>query len=249
MQSNNPKLVNATPQERLKYLIEKYFRTQRNFSVESGIDEKAISKFIIGKTKRNTTQILKIIEKKIGFSFEYIESGTGDELVKGCNRKPLPTMATKTSVSYLTRIGQKKKNDMDANSGIINKAIMTRWGKTMLLTDYSSANIINIAVNGLDSPIIIETSDRIFCEKYRNIIRLGTNLIIDESRAEDGDYVLVYCMKQYFICEYTDNKLIDIKEDENTEIYIKDRELDINKSKIIGAIYSEVRKYIPELEK
>ena len=101
----------------------------------------------------------------------------------------------------------------------------------MLLSEYGSANIIDIAYDGLDKPILIQVIDSYFCEKYK--INIPTNLVIDKNNYEDGNIVFVEGNRECYICEYIDGELFD-----NT----KDKKIiaNINDVKILGRAFSKV---------
>jgi len=199
---NTPEI---TQQQRLQYLIAKYFKTQREFADKSKINVHLIYDYLNNKTKKISTKTLMKIEANIGFSKEFIQKGVGNELIEDSKLKPL--IETKIENIFQSKTEQTKTKETETKRGLINKMRLKGWGETEMLTEPSIVNVVDVVVNGLESPIMIEILAPSFYKKYD--IKKGTNLIIDETRAKNGDIVLVYYNEQYYICKLRNNELID----------------------------------------
>ena len=233
--NNNNSFEKILPHHRLKYLISKYFVTQTDFSTKAEIGVQLVNKYVKGTTKRiSITQLMKI-EANVGFSSDFIQNGTGPELISGCKLKP----QIEINNPIIAKTEQEISAGKNLKIGIINKVSITKWGKEVRVCDHATANILDGILNGLEKSLMIEINAEDFNDFFvKYDIKNNSKLIIEEGRCEYGDIVFVICKQRLYLCEYLNGELIDIDNNVKTREDINIKDADIK-----GAVYSEFRKF------
>ena len=161
---NDNCLNELSPQERLKYLIIKYFGTQSKFAEKAKINVKLINNYIKNRTKKISDKSLITIEANVGFSKKFIVEGVSNELLPGIDLKPIITPQTGyiLSVSPMKSVVYTEKFE----KGEAKSVTLEMWGKNMTLSPEPVRNIVNIGLDGIEDPMYIRISTPQFCDKY-----------------------------------------------------------------------------------
>ena len=229
------KFTELTQQQRLKYLITKYFYTQKEFAEKAKIEAHLISNYLNSKMKKISKKSLEKIEKNVEFSMDFILYGIGNELVEGCKLKPLIPISTPVVMTTNKEKSSDKFNNKQTIRGNnIKKMTLTNWRRDSILTNISEINVADFVLNGIGKPLLIEIVSEDFCKKYN--YRSGSIIVMDESREEDGDLVLIHYNKQHYLCDYINGRLLDYADAEKP--HPREYPIGENGAKILGAIYS-----------
>ena len=229
-QEDRDYLKSLTQGERLSFLIKRYFKSQNEFANITGISDKLISQYCNNKTIKISKKSLSKIENVVGFNSVFIEKAEGNDLIEGSELKPFFENIILKKIVTETQI---KKGEVKQKRviGETEQLTLFRSGGAMLLSEYGTANIIDIAYNGLEKPILIQVIDSYFCEKYK--INIPTNLVIDKNNYEDGNIVFLKYKKEYYLARYEDNKLFEIA------LGLKNKEIpNDDDTNIIGRMFS-----------
>ena len=238
MENNEKQFLNLTPHQRLQYLIEKYFYSQKDFSEQSKIEKRLINSYINHKTQKITKKSLDKIENNVGFSIEFIQTGIGNELTDGCSLEPIKRSKATVIFPNIPEIKnntiKEQQEDKLFARGEARRANLSTTGKNTSLSSDGMCNIIDFVYDGIKNSLVIHITDIIFCKNYN--IKNGSVIIIDEGIKEEGDLVLVYYKRRHYICEFIEEELLDISINEKTKIIFSE-------AKIVGKVYSKVEKF------
>jgi len=220
-------LINLTQGERLLYLIKKYYSNQSVFAEAVGLSSQSIN----GYCNNNLTiprKSLSLFEEKVGFNRYFLLTGKGNEFVDGWTEAPPPVsdnivIVTKKPLSDTTDKAKLKRGDC-------SQFALNSSRRFMVLTDAGIVNVVDVAFNGLKNPALLQIIDSEFCNKYN--FKPGIAIVIDKGNYEDGELVFVRYKRQYFIADYYEGELKDVKGDDYIPIG-KDTE-------IIGAVYKKI---------
>lgn len=232
MENNN--IENLTQQQRLVYLIKKYFENRSEFANKADINVDLITKFLNNKAKKIATKNLIKIEKNVGFSMDFVLNGTGEELIEGCELKPLIPIKVPVISNKINDAEDKKKYHQEIR-GEATKMTLGTSGRNMMLCDVTTANIVDIMFDGIESPLILQLTNEEFRIKYG--YKNDSTIVVNHKKHKEGDIVLIHSKSQfikYCLCDCIDDKFYDIKPP-HTEI--KDN------IEIIGAVYTRAEKF------
>jgi hypothetical protein len=223
------KIEDLTQQQRLGYLIYKYFNTRVDFCKEAEILPSALSNHLTSKTQKISKYLLRKIEKNVGFSSEFILRGDGDEFVEGRGLQPTNQFVKGENIPK--KMG--KIHVQQPNRGEAESITLGTSGRKMILTDKAMINVVDIAFDGLLNPLIIKVTNLDFCKKYK--LKFDSAIVIDKDNYDaGGDIVFVEGYREYYICELINNKLVDLE----TAI-----EYDIKEVSILGMVYSKIERF------
>jgi len=225
-------LFSLKPGDRLKYLISKYFNTQTEFAEKTGLKQHLINAYCNNKTAKISTKSLLQIQNKIGFNASFISSGMGEELIEGCELKPLLNNVIIQNAPPSTSVKDKRLTDKQPVRGESDTITLGTSGKKMKLSDKATINIVDVVFDALENPFIIKITNEVFYKKYG--LKNDSIIVIDKGNFEEDDIVFVEGNRECYICEYIDGNLIDTK---------SDKLIDIKEVNILGIVYSKVEKF------
>jgi len=229
-----------TSQSRLRYLIDKYFKTQKEFADKAQVHLSIVTEFLNYKTKKISNKNLMKIEANVGFSTKYILHGIGDEIVKGYQLIPVIESANPVALPSNIESKSDKARGKNLNRGESMKMTLATSVKNTKLTDHAVSNVVDAVFDELGKPMQVQIADIGFSSKYE--LKIGSIIIIDEGNYQDGDIVLLQYKRRHYLCEYIKN--VDGESLLDTDLNLATREdINIADAEIIGAVYSEIRKF------
>ena len=204
---NIENLLTLTPAERLNYWIMKYYTTKKEFSKTVGIGEETISRYCSGKARKISPSNLMLMQQKAGVNITFIAEGTQPELTDGITispQKKIITLPSNSPIIMNPNIDDKIKTKKSVR-GECTFSKVERTGMNIHIVDGIVANIVDMVIDGLESPKILIFHDIEFCNNYK--LKIGCEIVIDEGKYEDGDVVIAKSKRACFIADYSEGKL------------------------------------------
>lgn len=222
---NKVNLTAPTPGDRLNVLIRKYFYSQAEFADKTGLSEYMISTYTRNRTVKIPNKNLAIIRDKVGFNPDFLSSGTGEELIEGCELKPLLSNVVLHSQARPVA-PQKVRAGVD-----VKQCVIVTSGRNDALSELGTANVMDTVCDGLQNPTLVLTLSADFCEHYE--LPKPGQLVIDKGNFRVGDVVLIKYSDKFYLADYEPNILTCHKRKTEPEFPFEE-------SEIIGKVYSLV---------
>ncbi|MDR0926715.1 MAG: hypothetical protein LBO69_02980 [Ignavibacteria bacterium] len=178
---------------RFEAVIIKYFGKQRLFASAVGVSANTICKYATQELPISQKMAMKW-QELAGVNADYILNGV-EPMMLDESRIPIYTgkvpkrIPIRSTIKQYTIGGDNRRAVLNDNGEVnIAKVILGAEGKKPL-------------------PVMYKVINQDFCNAYN--FKYGTDLIIVEMSAVDGDTVLVETNGQYRLCEYRNKKLTD----------------------------------------
>jgi len=224
---------------RLFEVIRIYFKSQKDFSIKSGISPTTISDYKLGYLQLSEETALAL-EQKLGINRMFLLHDASAPMMIDPNIKPMKDFDVKYDVKPIFTAGgvsdklKQHREETSTQQGVIVHTIMSREGLNSEISNQGTINIVGITVNGIKNPQTVQITDKIFIKKYKDYYPIAFNCyIIVSSSFTDGDLVLLKSGRDHEIAILDDGKYQDV---------ITENFINATYENVIGKIYTVVNK-------